>query len=448
MPGFRTQLGRNFVAGPAAAAVSSLVAVGVYPFYLRSLGYEQYGVWLVLSTVLMVVQLTNLGIGPAVTVTVAQRMAANDLDGFQKYSSTALALTWLIGGAVAIAVFGSREAIAAVVSRADGLQSETARLLVPMAAISGYALVVQVFTSALCGLGRMDLTVASEAAGRVVGAGTSVALLLAGFGVWSLIVGSLANLAVVHGLAAHACRSLTGGKLFSLGRVDRIVAAELLRVGLPVFGATLITAATHPVNRIVLARYAGLASVPVYDIAYSATMHARALVESSFRSLGPAVAEAVGKAEGFRVVQGYLRGSRLVVWGIALPGFAAAYTFARPLFAMWLGSAFDESIVSVFRALCVGGFINVAGMPSHHVLLGLARGSAIFAAKCATAAANALAIMAAALVAGGISSLGVGMAAAAGLVVGAVVSIAAADKALRAKMEATSEMCALNPHGC
>ena len=59
---FSSQLRINMVSGVAATVVNLVVLAIAYPAHLYFLGYETYGVWLILATVLTFAQLSNLGI--------------------------------------------------------------------------------------------------------------------------------------------------------------------------------------------------------------------------------------------------------------------------------------------------------------------------------------------------------------------------------------------------
>jgi O-antigen/teichoic acid export membrane protein len=61
-----SQLRINMVSGTVTTAINAVVMVIAYPVYLHFLGYEKYGVWLVLATVLTFAQLGDLGISPAI----------------------------------------------------------------------------------------------------------------------------------------------------------------------------------------------------------------------------------------------------------------------------------------------------------------------------------------------------------------------------------------------
>ena len=67
-----TQLRRNVLSGTVVNALSGIVVFASYPIFLHFLGYELYGLWLVLATVLAVAQLANFGLGQAVSKLVAE----------------------------------------------------------------------------------------------------------------------------------------------------------------------------------------------------------------------------------------------------------------------------------------------------------------------------------------------------------------------------------------
>ncbi len=59
---FSSQLRINMASGFVTTVINLIVLAIAYPVYLHFLGYETYGVWLILATVLTFAQLGNLGI--------------------------------------------------------------------------------------------------------------------------------------------------------------------------------------------------------------------------------------------------------------------------------------------------------------------------------------------------------------------------------------------------
>src|ERR1035438_4931938 len=67
-----SQLRRNMGAGSIMGVAGMCLSIFSYPLYLHYLGYHRYGIWLVLSVVVSVAQLGNLGIPWALTKLVAE----------------------------------------------------------------------------------------------------------------------------------------------------------------------------------------------------------------------------------------------------------------------------------------------------------------------------------------------------------------------------------------
>ena len=61
-----SRIRRNLLTGMLAAGGNTILTLASYPLLLRYLGFELYGVWLVLTTVLTLVQLGQFGIPQAV----------------------------------------------------------------------------------------------------------------------------------------------------------------------------------------------------------------------------------------------------------------------------------------------------------------------------------------------------------------------------------------------
>ena len=86
--GLSSQLRINMVSGFVMTVVNTAVMLVAYPIYLHFLGYEKYGVWLVMATV----QLGDLGIGQAIMKLVAEEKGRNNIKGIQYSIATAIAM--------------------------------------------------------------------------------------------------------------------------------------------------------------------------------------------------------------------------------------------------------------------------------------------------------------------------------------------------------------------
>jgi O-antigen/teichoic acid export membrane protein len=69
---FSSQLRLNMISGVVTTVINTITMAAGFPIFLHFLGYEKYGIWLILATVLTFAQLGNLGISPAVIKLVAE----------------------------------------------------------------------------------------------------------------------------------------------------------------------------------------------------------------------------------------------------------------------------------------------------------------------------------------------------------------------------------------
>jgi hypothetical protein len=76
-----SQFNRNMGAGSIMALIGTCLSFISYPIYLHYLGYHRYGLWLVLSVVVSVAQLGNLGIPWALMKLVAEDRGGGRFEG-------------------------------------------------------------------------------------------------------------------------------------------------------------------------------------------------------------------------------------------------------------------------------------------------------------------------------------------------------------------------------
>ena len=84
-------------------AIDTVALMVAYPIYLHFLGFEKYGLWLVLATVMNLARLGHLGFDQAIMKLVAEAYGCRDTKSIQKYVTTSLALLF-ISGTVALIV--------------------------------------------------------------------------------------------------------------------------------------------------------------------------------------------------------------------------------------------------------------------------------------------------------------------------------------------------------
>lgn len=391
---FSSQLRINMASGVATTAVNTVVMAVGYPLYLHFLGYEKYGVWLVLATVLTFAQLGNLGIGPAVMKLVAEDHGRDDTKGIQQYVTTALGLICVSGTLVLAVILLLKEQIIGLFGLTDQ-NARTALWLLPyIGGLCIYVFIVQVFEATLSGLGRMDLANYRGVLARVINVSVSGLLLFLGYGVGSLLIGRIVAELSTHLVIFICIRRIANIRILRLDGLDVARAKRLLSFGAIMSGDYLLNALLGPLNKLILSRYAGVAAVPVYDIAFTGSMQIKGLVAAGHRALVPEIsrigAEMTAMAKN-RISQLYRRSLRWIFL-LATPVFAGLALLAPILLKLWLGDRFVEALPGAVRIMLIGAFVSVLGVPAYYALMGTGHVRHNLAAQVVQAGTNILVI--------------------------------------------------------
>lgn len=367
-----------------------------YPLYLHYLGYEGYGLWLILTTVLTLAQLGTLGIAPAVAKLVAEELGRHNSRAAASYITTALAFLCISGVTVWSLVFYFRTSLIAAfgLSRTD---AHTAVQLLPyVGGLSLYVFLVDTLNATLAGLGRMDLANLSQTVGQLLTVGIAIPLLHTGVGINSLLIANITSYIFLHLITVHLIHKGSDIRLLCRTQLDRTRLIRLMHIGTGLCGSTLLQLLLNPFNKLVLARYCGPATVPIYEIAISGSMKVRSLFESAVRALMPEVSRlAANLTDAARLRIKMLNRQVLsLVFVLGITANGSLFVLAEPLLRLWLRHDFTSVLPDVLRIALAGGFVSLLGTPAFYILLGLGMARPLFLANLIQSGVNIVVIMA------------------------------------------------------
>ncbi len=379
----QSQLSLNIISSLGTALLSTLVIGIAYPVYLHFLGYEQYGLWLVLSTVLAMAQLGNLGLSPALLKLVAEDFAAGDVDGVYQYVSCGMFSLASSGTVLVCGIVWMRHPLIAIFG-ISGANAEMAYWMLPyIAVLSVYALMADALNSTVAGLGRYDLVNYSQLTGQVLTVAAAIVLFKLRCGVWGLLIANAAGTLFLNVVSLVLIRRITHSGTWMRFTWDQHRLGRLLNFGSWVFGASVLSTAFNPLNKLFVTRFAGIAAVPVYDISYTAALKIRSFVESGFRSLTPEFSSlnAVDPQQAHdRLAWADRHGLQVVLYGGTLL-FLVIFLFCASGLRWWLRGRFTPELPHVFRILILGGYTSLWGVQAWYSLLGFGKSPHIFLAN-------------------------------------------------------------------
>lgn len=366
-----SQLRVNIASGFVTTAVNVLLMIVSYPLYLHYLGYEKVGIWLVLSSVQHFAQLGILGIGPALTKLVAEERGRADTEGAQRYVSLATIMVSITGAIAVIALCAFRIPVVRLLGLSGANAALGVKLLPFMGLLTALAFLNQVVISALAGVGRMDISNYCATVAKVAALGLEITLLWRGWGVETLLLGDVLGCCVIHVMGHVYLHRHAGIRMLCRHSWDATRFSRLLSFAGSIFVASLTSLLMAPLSKIALSNYAGVALVPVFDIAFNGTVQLRSMAEVGLSALMPAVSQrsAAATAESRRDVRRLYQRALLAVLVIVPPAYFLAVLVARPLLKLWLRSRFEPQIVMAFDILWASALVSLVAVPAYYVLM-------------------------------------------------------------------------------
>ena len=358
-----SQLKKNVASGAVLSCFDTLAGFVAYPFYLKYLGAEQYGLWATVSVVLIFCRLGQFGIDTAITKYVAAEYGQKNLSAITEYVSTSFYIL-IIPSLIIIGILVFFNSQIAGFLDTDGIPIDNlGRLIFSVGLLSVLSLFVNVIRGVVAGIGRMDIANYVSAVGRISQVGFALILLLLGCGIWSLYFGFLLSFVLRLTVWVFMLKYTYRLYIFKLPAFRRKKLTELLRYGGGLTTASVGNMLVMPFNKLIIARYVGLSEVAYYQIANRVITSLRGMFVQGLQALLPRISEINGKAvetlESTKRIAAIHRKGMLFVLLCACPLFALIFIFAHPLLRLWLGDGFNTQIAIAARILIIGWTANI-----------------------------------------------------------------------------------------
>lgn len=363
------------VTGVVTHCINIAVLAVSYPVYLHFLGYERYGLWLALGIVLAFTRLGELGMAQAVTKLVAEEHGRGNTQVIQRHVATAIMIICIISGIILAVILIFKAQIISAFKFTEETSKFAIWLLPYIVVLSIYTLVVQVLTATLAGLGRMDLSNYIETGERIVLVSVAIPLLYLGHGLKSLLFATAFSHLAKHLLSLFLIRRTVAFRLLKFKNISKYCIKRLLHIGSGLSGGSIVRMVGIPFNKFMLARFAGVESLPVFDIAWRGAMQCRDLIGIALRALMPEVSRISGEMSinAIRRIQSLMRCAvHLILFG-GVPLFVVLFLTGNVLLKLWLRESFVHTLPPVFRIMLLGSFINLLSVPVYYFLMGLSK---------------------------------------------------------------------------
>jgi O-antigen/teichoic acid export membrane protein len=364
-------MARNTASNLAGRFVILLANFLVTPYLLGKLGPTQYGLWILVGSIVAFGWLLDLGIAAAVTKFVAEHSARGDIEAVHRTVSTAL---WIYAGlglaAVLLGVIGGL-VIGVTLGLAPSERASLGWLTFLMALTIGITIAFSPATAVLRGLQRFDLANLA-----IVGTGiamllTSILALALGAGLLGMVAANTVVTLVGQVWTVWLVRRSAPSLRFDWRDPDRTVARRIAGFSGAVFAVQLASRLQFEVDGIVVAAVLSVGSVTPYALALRLSGLAT-IVAGQFTSvIQPVAAQLSAGDDRVRLRTLYIVSTRLTL-AILLPLGVAVSALAGPILTVWVGSQYDDAAALV-AILTAAAIIDTSLWPAGYILQGMNR---------------------------------------------------------------------------
>jgi O-antigen/teichoic acid export membrane protein len=342
----------------------------LFPFVVAHVGETSSGIWLLLGSLTGYMGLLELGLVPSLTQHVAAAIGGDEKEELNRAISTALVV---LTGMMLLSLQGLWfvPALVNLLNLPEALHHEARYVFAVSLAAVALRMPLATFQAVLLGCQRQDRCNQLWIALATIKALSTVALILAGFGVLSIVIME----AIVHLLAGllqvRWVRQELPHLAISWQAADRTHARALVGFGGAVLAMNLCSLIIEQTDRLVIGIFLPVQQVTHYAAAWKLYALAFSLPTILLQALAPVIAHLQGRGDQAQLRELFVRMTKYAV-AIALPLSAALALSCGVLLRYWMGPTFVDARILV-QVLLIAFAVTAFNHAGYSALLGMRR---------------------------------------------------------------------------
>ncbi len=367
----RSQVLRNTMSN----TVGKIVTLGVWffltPFLLHQLGASDYGLWILITSVVAYGSLLDFGVANAITKYVAQYHAEGRLDQARSLVATALWL-YLGLGLIAVVLGAVLAPILPALLELPSEQHATASWLTLLSALAlAVSLPSATTISVLRGLHRFDLANVVGIIGMALFTGATIGALLLGGGLIGMVAINVPVTLITQIPAIWLINRTAPDLRFGLRGASRKLLKTVTSFSSVLFFINVASQIETKTDEIVIGASLPIANVTPYSIARRLSELPQLLTEQFMKVLMPLASQLHAENDRQRLRALYLASTRLTL-AVFMPLALGLTILARPFITVWVGEPYGQYDYLVL-ILIVASFLVTSQWPAGAILVGMGR---------------------------------------------------------------------------
>jgi O-antigen/teichoic acid export membrane protein len=366
----------------ATIAISFLLT----PFILHRLGDTQYGLLVLIGSVVTQGALLDLGIKPAVIKYVAQHHARAEYEYVNSLIATALSLYCLLGAVALILAV----AIAPVFPDLFNIPPTEHATATKVMLLMGVQLAISIPCSTsggvLWGLHRYGLANAISLIGTAASAVVTIAVLLSGGGIVAMVAAGIPLTLVIQAITIWSINRVAPELHFGFLGARRDLVRGVLSFSTLMFVMDIAYSLQTKIDEIVIGAFLPVSSVSPYSIARRLSGFPQKIAEQFLGAFLPLASQLEAEGDLNRLRLLYLAGSRITL-AICLSLAGVLVVLAAPLLTLWVGERY-AGYAPIVVILTLASVAEISSWSGGAILQGLGRHRSLAAASICAALGN------------------------------------------------------------
>jgi len=340
------------------------------PFFVKNLGVERYGIWMLVNVFLGFSGMMSFGLGDATIKYVSKYRALNDAKGVARVIRSTLTVYLLLGAmGCLVSFFGAP----LLVTRVFRVQAQNIELATACIRIAGFGVAVRLIDGVLSaifqGFERYDLAAMMSVPTNIATVLADVVMVLAGLGVEGIVAGTIVVIALSAIIKAVVIRQRIIPSLKLVPIFDKMALGEIFGFGIYSWLQGVGRILLNEVDQLLIASLVSTGALTYYTVCLQLAQQIHAFLAKAVSFLFPLASVIHERGETERLNRIYFKALRFVTTGGVALG-VPMFIFAKNILTIWMGAAFASQSAALLQILAFSFSILATSIVPYYYLNG------------------------------------------------------------------------------
>jgi O-antigen/teichoic acid export membrane protein len=363
-----------------------LFTLVITPLIIFGLGVKEYGIYILITSVMSIMGILDLGLGTAVAKHMAFYHGKKDDASIVRitHSSNSLFLIVAMVG-LAFSIFIALGGTHLLPERFSGYDQYS--ILFVIGGLMFFASnITSTFNSVLVAIQRFDVINKISMLSTALSSISMLAVVKAGGSLTGLFIVQLTVQTLISAIIFWQARKLLPIATYRFGW-DKAEIKHCYKFSLVFFINNIGTSALASLDRLIIPLYVGPTNLTYYSLPGNVTSKIPAMANTLGASLFPTVSQLSGSEDAVRIRNLYVRSSRLIIV-MASALTVTSISFSYELLKYWLSADIAAQASNILIVLALTNFVLALFNPLSNFLLGLGKVKFLTIASISMAALN------------------------------------------------------------